>query len=671
MKKIFFTTTLILLINFSFCEKQGGPSSKLEDELQLKLEFSKQEKNYQLYIETLIQLSDNYLVQGNFEEARKYGEKALTAAELLNSELLQLSALNSLANINRLKGYYTKAIKQYQQALSLSKEPQHQNLVKVNLANCFLLVNKKSEAQECLNSLAYSPTSIETLLYAVNITNKIGSFQLSEQLLNQAFSQCKDNLKLLCQCYQLQGELCLLQKKYEQAEKMFRKAIFQASVNDNQLKLYQLHWLLAKSLAKQSKNDEAIETYQRVIALVDDLRPTLYSDKNWSELKKTNILYYELATLMVKQVESLPDEKRQQKLRKLSTLMADLKVSELKNYFHDDYIVELQSDSRKIEEVAGKETALIYTVVLDNRQVTILCKSENYQLFSSPLSRAKLHQQVVDLRLLAQVNSPNINKAAERLYNSIMKPIENHLDGITHLLFIPDAPMQQVPWAMLRSNNQFLIERFAISSASGLTLNTPKKFPVDDARSLVVGLTNGLPYVSTELNKINTYFPGKVLTDKELTKENLEFELRNHFYRIVHLATHADFTSNSEQNYLMTGKGPMDMKQLEKWIKMASIREEGIELLTLSACKTAVGDSLNTMGLAGTALRSGAKSVLASLWQVDDKATAFFMTQFYQNLKSGDSKATALQKAQKQLLNNKTYASPYYWAPFTLLGNWQ
>ena len=237
-------------------------------------------------------------------------------------------------------------------------------------------------------------------------------------------------------------------------------------------------------------------------------------------------------------------------------------------------------------------------------------------------------------------------------------------------MFIPDSSLQQLPWAALCNNGTFLCEKYTISISVGMSLNSPIKLNVDKPRTLIAGLTEGLPNVAHELEMINEQFPATTLIDQELTKGKLEFELRNHFYRIVHLATHADFTMNAQQNYLLTGKGKMDMNQLEQWIKMSSLRQDGIELLTLSACKTAVGDDINNMGLAGTAIRSGAKSVLASLWQVDDKATAMLMTDFYNNLKAGHSKAKALQKAQQSLLKDPTYSSPYYWAPFTLIGNW-
>jgi CHAT domain-containing protein len=96
-----------------------------------------------------------------------------------------------------------------------------------------------------------------------------------------------------------------------------------------------------------------------------------------------------------------------------------------------------------------------------------------------------------------------------------------------------------------------------------------------------------------------------------------------------------------------------------------------LELLVLSACQTAYGDKRAALGLAGLAVRSGARSTVATLWSVNDRSTAELMTQFYQNLTQTNSqRAESLRQAQLSLLAQKQYEHPYYWAPFILVGNW-
>jgi CHAT domain-containing protein len=96
-----------------------------------------------------------------------------------------------------------------------------------------------------------------------------------------------------------------------------------------------------------------------------------------------------------------------------------------------------------------------------------------------------------------------------------------------------------------------------------------------------------------------------------------------------------------------------------------------VELLVLSACETASGDDRAALGLAGVALKAGARSAVASLWYVSDQAAGDLIIDFYRNLQSRQlSKAQALQAAQRQLIANLRFSHPAYWAPFLLIGNW-
>ncbi len=113
------------------------------------------------------------------------------------------------------------------------------------------------------------------------------------------------------------------------------------------------------------------------------------------------------------------------------------------------------------------------------------------------------------------------------------------------------------------------------------------------------------------------------------------------------------------------------MHQLEAVIGHARFRDQTLALLTLSACETALGDDQAALGLAGVAIRAGARSALATLWRVEDASTAMLMQTFYQHLlQRGVSRAQALQQAQLALLKDATYHHPYYWTPFLLINSW-
>ncbi len=143
-------------------------------------------------------------------------------------------------------------------------------------------------------------------------------------------------------------------------------------------------------------------------------------------------------------------------------------------------------------------------------------------------------------------------------------------------------------------------------------------------------------------------------------------------FPVVHLATHGQFSSKADETFILTWDGRINVNQLDTLLRIRETESpNAIELLVLSACQTAAGDKRAALGLAGIAVRAGARSTLASLWNVDDKSTAELMSQFYRELTSQKlTKAEALRQAQLALLNNPKYQHPLFWAAYVLVGNW-
>jgi CHAT domain-containing protein len=118
------------------------------------------------------------------------------------------------------------------------------------------------------------------------------------------------------------------------------------------------------------------------------------------------------------------------------------------------------------------------------------------------------------------------------------------------------------------------------------------------------------------------------------------------------------------------------IEELKDALQNTAIRQDGtLELLVLSACETATGDNRAALGLAGLAVRAGARSTVATLWQVNDDSSAMLMGQFYRELATMRQtqiiKAEALHRAQRSLRQHPDYQHPYFWAPYILIGNWQ
>jgi CHAT domain-containing protein len=147
-------------------------------------------------------------------------------------------------------------------------------------------------------------------------------------------------------------------------------------------------------------------------------------------------------------------------------------------------------------------------------------------------------------------------------------------------------------------------------------------------------------------------------------------------YPIVHLATHGQFSSQADETFILTWDDKIEVNQLSSMLQTAELaRDSALELLVLSACETAAGDARSALGLAGVAVRSGARSTIATLWRVNDEASAKLMGQFYDQIvhasKTSISKAEALRSAQLSILRDPNFGQePYYWAAYVLIGNW-
>lgn len=142
-------------------------------------------------------------------------------------------------------------------------------------------------------------------------------------------------------------------------------------------------------------------------------------------------------------------------------------------------------------------------------------------------------------------------------------------------------------------------------------------------------------------------------------------------FTIVHIASHGKFEREVKNSFLLTFDDKLTMDHLNQVIGRFRYRDQPLELLSLSACQTAAGDDRAALGLAGIAIKAGARSALATLWFISDEASSALVVEFYHQLQDPTvSKAMALRNAQLKLLENPDYQHPIYWAPFLLLNNW-
>ena len=247
------------------------------------------------------------------------------------------------------------------------------------------------------------------------------------------------------------------------------------------------------------------------------------------------------------------------------------------------------------------------------------------------------------------------------------------------LVFVPDGPLRTIPMAALvDGNGKFLIEKYPMAITPGLSLMPPQAIDRQNTVVLRSGLSESkqgfpeLKFVPEELNRIGALYGGHDLLNDTFTARNVNSALKETPYTIVHIASHGEFRSDSKETFLLTFDNRIDLHELEMLIEPSKFAGRPVELLMLSACQTAKGDDRAALGLAGVAVKAGARSAVATLWSVNDQASSQLVTQFYSELHDHPeiSKAEALRRAQVKLISGKTYSHPAYWSPFLLIGNW-
>ena len=361
-------------------------------------------------------------------------------------------------------------------------------------------------------------------------------------------------------------------------------------------------------------------------------------------------------------------------------------MAELENYFRSSC---LQAKPEQIDTI-DPLAATIYPIVTSEKLAVLTSiPGQPIKLHTQDITPNEIESKVKDLR--GQFNPAASNKRrkaqSQEFYSWLVEPSVKDLKAaeIETLVFILDSGLRNLPVSALYDGEQYLVENYAIALTPGLQLLSSQIEP-KNIKAVVAGLSEAnqgfaaLPGVNTEVQEIATSIDSKLLLNKEFTKERLRQTLKATTEApILHLATHGQFSSKAEETFILTWDDRIDVNELEQLLK---VREETpklipIELLVLSACKTAQGDDKAALGIAGIALKSGARSTLGTLWSVSDESTALLIERVYEQIASAKgnevipkNKAQILRQAQLELIQSEQFNHPYYWAPFVLVGNW-
>ncbi len=471
--------------------------------------------------------------------------------------------------------------------------------------------------------------------------------------------------------------------------------------------LYLWEWQTGRMLTKQGNNDKAIAAYKRAIATLESIRSDILSanrDLQFDFRETIDPIYRELVALQLEQQQPLQTKANEpppkDNLQAILGTIDSLQVAELQNYFGNDCVIVAANTSSAGASGTGARrdpsAAVINTFILDDRVAIILSLPNGQtQVKTHPISREDLTKQINDFRSELESYENDLRgydpKLAQDIYKWLISPFADDLKQakIKTLVFVQDGILRSVPMAALHDGTQFLIQNYAIATTPSFSATDTKPFNRNGLRVLALGLTQeaivdqqtfpALTNVREEITGIQEQIPGsKPLLDDAFTPTSMEKELGQTVFPIIHLATHGNFGTDPEETFIVTGNNQkLRLNELDRLIRQTTLNREPLELLALTACETAVGDDRAALGLAGVAIQAGARSALASLWSIDDAATAQVAKAFYAKLTDTSlNKAQALQWAQKALieqasLTDQRLAHPAHWAPFVLIGNWQ
>ena len=473
------------------------------------------------------------------------------------------------------------------------------------------------------------------------------------------------------------GHLYERHQQWQEAAQITEQALIKAqSVNAREL-TYQWQWQLGRILKAQGNTQSAIASYTQATENLQSLRSDLVaisSDIQYSFRTKIEPVYRELAALLLQSGASQGD------LNQARQIIESLQLAELDNFFRDAC---LDAQPKQIDGL-DPSAAIIYTIILGDRlEVIAAIPDQPLRHYSHDLPPSEIeivitsaHSQLIEPRRL------NL-KLFQQAYDWLIRPLEAELQAskIKTLVFVADGILRNLPPATLHDGQQYLIEKYSVAIAPSLQLTELQATEQDRQSILLAGLSESrqgfapLPGVKQEIKQIEQIeqlVASNILLNDSFTELNFNRSASQTPFRVVHLATHGQFSSQAEDTFILTWDNRINIDELSRLLRGDSQQLRPIELLVLSACQTATGDRLATLGLAGIAVRAGARSTVASLWSVSDLATVTLMTNFYRELTQDNiTKAEALRQAQISTLKNDTFAHPFFWSAFILVGNWQ
>ncbi len=662
--------------------------------------------NSRLKVTGLRNLGKMLRLVGNLEQSRTVLEQSLAIAQKLQGKVptSDISGiLFSLGNTVRSQGETDAALDFYQKAVALAPSLTVKTQIQLAQFNLLAASDRPTAVDRWLPQIqsqlaqlppgrlaAYARIDLAQSAIKISRDGKVASPNLlkaAAQELATALQQVRMLGDRRVESYVLGtlGSLYEGTQQWDAAKTLTRQALSLAqSINAPDI-AYQWEWQLGRVFCQGTQSctstgdlHNATAAYGSAVKTLQSLRSDLAAinpEVQFSFRESVEPVYRQFVELLLQTDSNAPN---QSNLKQAREVIEALQLAELDNFFR-----EACTNARPVNiDQIDPQAAVIYPIMLPNQLAVIVAlPNQPLRYHKTLLPQVEVEHRLTQMRQALRPTAfvEDWLPAAQQVYKLLLKPVEAELaaSGVKTLVFVPDGLLRSLPMAALHDEQQYLIEKYSVVLTPGLQLLQPRSLQRSRLQGLLAGLSQAregfaaLPNVAVEMQQIKAEIPAQMLLDQSFTRQSLQAQIDSNASSIVHLATHGQFSSQADDTFVLSWDGRINVKQLDQLLRSREGKLNPIELLVLSACQTATGDKRAALGMAGVAVRSGARSTLASLWSVSDRSTALLMIEFYRELgKPGVTKAEALRRAQVALLHQDDYTSPYYWAPFVLLGNW-
>lgn len=591
--------------------------------------------------------------ENKIQLAKDYLNKAYAYA--INSKA---AISNNFADLYKIENNHQQALIHYQKAITQALQIAELNYQKLPTYEDIEFSSNKIDVLGYLIDkangwLAYydAESKPEYLEYALE------TFTLADQLIDVIYIESREDLSKLfwrkkgATFYPKAVEVCFLLKQPE-------KAFFFMEKNKAMLLLENMTNTTAKRLSKLPES--VLQREQNLIKQIKTLESEIQGYGNTENAV----------------VDELKNKIFQSK-KELSTFIDSLETNYPKyyNYKKDIKIVtpnevqqNLKADELVLQYIVGKEKGFV--ALISSKEIK-LQELPNTALLSSMV---QAYKNAVSKPFVSQDNKETYQKSAQSLYKKLIPFDDEILTSQKQITIIPDGMLQYIPFeALLLPNGNYFIEQaeihynYSLSSAAEsqqLKAKIAENFVAIAPTAFKNNQFATLQTSAKELERLTTIFDANHYQYEKATKASFIEAYGN--YKIVHLSTHGGIDNTVPWLAFYDEKMTLDELYFTK---------NQSELVVLSACKTSDGElkkGEGVMSLARGFFNAGAKSVVSSLWDINEKASNDIIQEFYKNMLNGDSKSEALQKAKLTYIaqnKNTSEASPYYWSGLTITGD--